>query len=70
MHKAHRIPLINAVFGDPETQPIMSRLESDLVDLIQAALNRKLDKTVAKWSNQVAVGVVLAAQNYPDMPKR
>ena len=59
----------NCRFGDPETQPIMSRLESDLVDLIQAALNRKLDKTVAKWSNQVAVGVVLAAQNYPDIPK-
>ena len=60
----------NCRFGDPETQPIMSRLESDLVDLIQAALNRKLDKTVTKWSNQVAVGVVLAAQNYPDVPKK
>lgn len=60
----------NCRFGDPETQPIMSRLESDLVDLIQAALSRKLDKTVAKWSNQVAVGVVLAAQNYPDVPKK
>lgn len=56
----------NCRFGDPETQPIMSRLDSDLVDLIQAALDKKLDKTIAKWSDKVAVGVVLAAHNYPD----
>ena len=60
----------NCRFGDPETQPIMSRLDSDLVDLIQAALDKKLDKTTAKWSDKVAVGVVLAAHNYPDTPRK
>ncbi|ULJ65770.1 phosphoribosylamine--glycine ligase [Wielerella bovis] len=60
----------NCRFGDPETQPIMSRLESDLVDLIQAALDKKLHQTEAKWSNQAAVGVVLAAHLYPDTPKK
>ena len=60
----------NCRFGDPETQPIMSRLDSDLVDLIQAALDKKLDKTIAKWSDKVAVGVVLAAHNYPDTPRK
>ena len=60
----------NCRFGDPETQPIMSRLESDLVDLIQAALDKKLNQITVKWSNDVAVGVVLAAQNYPDTPRK
>ena len=60
----------NCRFGDPETQPIMSRLDSDLVDLIEAALNRKLDGASAQWKPQTAVGVVLAAQNYPDTPKK
>ncbi|XXQ68015.1 phosphoribosylamine--glycine ligase [Neisseriaceae bacterium B1] len=60
----------NCRFGDPETQPIMSRLDSDLVDLVQAALNRELDKATAQWKDEVAVGVVLAAQNYPDSPKK
>lgn len=60
----------NCRFGDPETQPIMSRLDSDLVDLIQAALDKKLDKATAKWSDKVAVGVVLAAHNYPDTPRK
>ncbi|OSI10325.1 phosphoribosylamine--glycine ligase [Neisseria canis] len=60
----------NCRFGDPETQPIMSRLNSDFVDLIQAALERKLDGVEAEWSPQTAVGVVLAAQNYPESPKK
>ena len=60
----------NCRFGDPETQPIMSRLDSDLVDLIEAALNRKLDSASAQWKPQTAVGVVLAAQNYPDTPRK
>ena len=60
----------NCRFGDPETQPIMSRLDSDLVDLVEAALNRKLDSASAQWKPQTAVGVVLAAQNYPDTPKK
>ena len=60
----------NCRFGDPETQPIMSRLDSDLVDLIEAALQRKLDSASAQWNPQTAVGVVLAAQNYPDTSKK
>ncbi|KPN71167.1 phosphoribosylamine--glycine ligase [Neisseria sp. 83E34] len=60
----------NCRFGDPETQPIMSRLNSDFADLIQAALERKLNSVEAEWSPQTAVGVVLAAQNYPESPKK
>lgn len=60
----------NCRFGDPETQPIMSRLQSDFVDLIQAALAKKLDGVQASWSEQTAVGVVLAAQGYPDSPRK
>ena len=59
----------NCRFGDPETQPIMSRLDSDFVELIQAALNRQLDSVTAQWKPQTAVGVVLA-ENYPDSPKK
>ena len=60
----------NCRFGDPETQPIMSRLDSDLADLVQAALDRRLDKVQAKWNPQTAVGVVLAAAGYPDSPRK
>ena len=60
----------NCRFGDPETQPIMSRLDSDLVDLVEAAIDGKLDSVAAEWNPQTAVGVVLAAQNYPDSPKK
>lgn len=60
----------NCRFGDPETQPIMSRLESDLVDLVQAALERRLGSVLVEWNPQTAVGVVLAAENYPDTPKK
>lgn len=56
----------NCRFGDPETQPIMSRLDSDLADLIQAALDRKLDTAKAEWKAQSAVGVVLASEGYPE----
>ena len=59
----------NCRFGDPETQPIMSRLDSDLADLVQAALDRRLDKVQAEWNPQTAVGVVLAAAGYPDSPR-
>ena len=60
----------NCRFGDPETQPIMSRLDSDLADLVQAALDRRLDKGQAEWNPQTAVGVVLAAAGYPDSPRK
>ncbi len=55
----------NCRFGDPETQPIMLRLQSDLVELIQQALAGKLDTTTAQWDERQAVGVVLAAGGYP-----
>ncbi len=56
----------NCRFGDPETQPIMMRLESDLVAHCLAALDGKLDSESAQWSNKVSLGVVLAAKGYPD----
>lgn len=55
----------NCRFGDPETQPIMARLETDLADLITAALAGKLDQTFVGWDARTAVGVVLAAKGYP-----
>ncbi len=60
----------NCRFGDPETQPIMSRLDSDLSDLVAAAIDGRLDAVSAEWNPQTAVGVVLAAENYPETPKK
>ncbi|MHB8475022.1 MAG: phosphoribosylamine--glycine ligase [Steroidobacteraceae bacterium] len=56
----------NCRFGDPETQPILMRLQSDLVDLCEAALDGALDRTEALWDPRAAVGVVMAAGGYPD----
>jgi len=56
----------NCRFGDPETQPIMMRLKSDLVELCLAALAGELDKTTSDWDERAALGVVLAAGGYPD----
>lgn len=56
----------NVRFGDPETQPVMMRLNSDLVELIEAALDKKLDQTDIEWDERTALGVVLAAGGYPD----
>lgn len=55
----------NCRFGDPETQPIMMRLQSDLVELCQAALDKKLAEKTTEWDPRPAVGVVLAAGGYP-----
>ncbi|WP_432696465.1 phosphoribosylamine--glycine ligase [Marinobacterium sp. YM272] len=55
----------NCRFGDPETQPIMLRLKSSLVELCNAALDRKLDQVEAEWDPRPAVGVVMAAGGYP-----
>ena len=55
----------NCRFGDPETQPIMMRLQSDLVSLCDAALDKTLNHTTTKWDSRAAVGVVLAAGGYP-----
>ena len=56
----------NCRFGDPETQPIMLRLKSDLVPLIEAALDGKLNTINAEWDSRSSLGVVLAAGGYPD----
>ncbi|MBT3196360.1 MAG: phosphoribosylamine--glycine ligase [Gammaproteobacteria bacterium] len=56
----------NVRFGDPETQPIMLRLQSDLVELCNAAIDQRLNKIEAAWDPRPALGVVLAAGGYPD----
>ena len=60
----------NCRLGDPETQPIMLRLKSDLVTLIEAAIDGKLDAAEAEWDRRAALGVVLAAHGYPDSPRK
>ena len=60
----------NCRLGDPETQPIMMRLKSDLVGLIDLALNTGLDRAEAEWDPRVALAVVIAAQGYPDAPRK
>lgn len=55
----------NCRFGDPETQPIMLRLKSSLVDMCNAALDKKLAETTAEWDTRKSVGVVMAAGGYP-----
>ncbi|HEY7884041.1 MAG TPA: phosphoribosylamine--glycine ligase [Cellvibrionaceae bacterium] len=55
----------NCRFGDPETQPIMLRMQSDIVELCQVALAGKLDTASADWDPRAAIGVVLAAGGYP-----
>ncbi|MDB6083595.1 MAG: phosphoribosylamine--glycine ligase, partial [Gammaproteobacteria bacterium] len=53
-------------FGDPETQPIVMRLQSDLVGLCSAALAGELDRVQIRWDSRAALGVVMAAGGYPD----
>ncbi|NHW87778.1 phosphoribosylglycinamide synthetase C domain-containing protein, partial [Escherichia coli] len=56
-------------FGDPETQPVMMRLQSDLSGLIEAAIDGRLHETEARWDPRPALGVVMAAENYPHTPR-
>ncbi|WP_174873432.1 phosphoribosylamine--glycine ligase [Vogesella oryzae] len=60
----------NCRFGDPETQPIMARLKSDFTVLLEAGVNCSLDKVEAEWDRRVAMGVVLAADGYPEAPRK
>ncbi|HEX2649848.1 MAG TPA: phosphoribosylamine--glycine ligase [Burkholderiales bacterium] len=60
----------NARLGDPETQPILLRLKSDLLPLIEHALEGTLDKAEADWDRRSALCVVLAAANYPEEPRK
>jgi phosphoribosylamine--glycine ligase len=60
----------NCRLGDPETQPILMRLKSDLLPLLEHALDGKLDRIAAEWDRRAALGVVLAAANYPETPRK
>ncbi len=60
----------NCRFGDPETQPIMMRLKSNLAELCLAAIDKRLDQVTAEWDDRAAVGVVLAAGGYPESYKK
>ena len=69
MIDANGVPKVleyNCRFGDPETQPIMMRLKSDLAELCLAAIDKKLDQVTAEWDSRAALGVVLAAGGYPE----
>jgi len=59
----------NVRFGDPETQPVMMRLRSDLLDLVEAAIDGRLQQAHAQWDPRPALGVVMAAENYPGTPR-
>ncbi|MBL8475646.1 MAG: phosphoribosylamine--glycine ligase [Methyloversatilis sp.] len=60
----------NCRMGDPETQPIMMRLKTDLVDLMEAALENRLSEAHTDWDRRVALGVVMASAGYPDAPRK
>lgn len=60
----------NCRMGDPETQPIMARLKTDLFDVMEHAVSGKLDQIELDWDRRTALGVVLAAHGYPDDPRK
>jgi phosphoribosylamine--glycine ligase len=60
----------NCRMGDPETQPIMMRLKSDFFTLVEHAVNGALDTVEVQWDRRVALGVVMAAEGYPDNPRK
>jgi len=66
---APRVIEFNVRFGDPETQPVLLRLQSDFVCLIEAAIDGRLDEVQASWDPRPALGIVVAAQGYPDAPR-
>src|SRR5512138_2192941 len=65
---APKVIEFNVRFGDPETQPVLLRLQSDLVDLLEAALDGRLDTAEALWDPRPSLGVVMAARPYPGTP--
>ncbi len=66
---APKVIEFNVRFGDPETQPLMLRLQSDLFDLLNAGIDGKLDQIEAQWDPRPSLGVVMAAANYPQTPQ-
>jgi phosphoribosylamine--glycine ligase len=67
---APKVLEFNCRMGDPETQPIMMRLKTDLVALMDAAIDGTLDQVEAEWDRRTALAVVLAAAGYPDAPRK
>ena len=66
---APKVIEFNVRFGDPETQPVMMRLQSDLLDLVDAAIDARLADIQAQWDPRPSLGVVMAAENYPGTPR-
>ncbi|HMN79683.1 MAG TPA: phosphoribosylamine--glycine ligase [Burkholderiaceae bacterium] len=60
----------NCRLGDPETQPIMARIKSDFADILEAAIDGRLDQVEIEWDRRTALGVVLAAHGYPEEPRK
>jgi phosphoribosylamine--glycine ligase len=67
---APRVVEFNCRLGDPETQPIMLRLKSDFLEIVDHAIEGTLDKVEAQWDRRAALGVVLAAAGYPEDPRK
>ncbi|MDP2821489.1 MAG: phosphoribosylamine--glycine ligase [Sulfuritalea sp.] len=65
-----RVLEFNCRMGDPETQAIMMRLKSNFVELVDAAIDGRLNEVEADWDRRVALGVVMAAANYPETPRK
>ncbi len=65
-----RVLEFNCRLGDPETQPILMRMKSDLAEVLDAAIDGRLDQIEIAWDRRAALGVVVAAQDYPDRPRR
>jgi phosphoribosylamine--glycine ligase len=69
-HGAPRVVEFNCRLGDPETQPILLRLKTDLLELVDHAIDGTLDRIEAEWDRRAALGVVMAAAGYPDTPRK
>ena len=67
---APRVVEFNCRLGDPETQPILMRLKSDLQELLEHGIDGTLDQVEVQWDRRAALGVVLAAAGYPDAPRK
>ena len=67
---APRVVEFNCRLGDPETQPILMRLKSDLLELVDHAIDGTLDQAEAEWDRRAALGVVIAAKGYPGEPRK
>ena len=65
-----RVLEFNCRLGDPETQPILMRMKTDLAEVLDAAIDGRLDQIEIVWDRRAALGVVVAAQDYPDRPRR